>query len=520
MKKILRLGLVLILSFAFISCTFQLTTTTSSNETTTSITTQTSETTTSTTTLPSETTTTNTTYSTEDLTLSFYSLNDFHGAAYSSFTSLSKMANYLNEKNENENAIILATGDIFQGSALSNYYYGLPFIETFNFIGMDAFTIGNHEFDWGIDKIALYNDDLEENGEAEFSFLAANIVYTDTNELLPFATPYEIIEVEDVRIGIIGVIGEVINSIAASRVEGITFLDPEDTIKYYAEELRTTENCDIVIASVHGYSEWMNNEIASFTGDSRVDAVFNGHTHTNIASSISRNGASLPFAQVSSYDSSLIASITLVYDRVNGQVKTAESEVLGLDDLGGTNAYVDQIIDVFSTDTEYVSFVTRVLAHTTSTYDKYQLSPWGASCIRDYASVDIGIVNAGGFRVSMGYGDITMGDLVEIYPFDNVIKTVYLTGATLSDLYGSGDLVFDDQVSYSNGSIYLNGVKVNSTQLYSVGAVDYVFDKTYYPFLSGENIQITSYFMRDLLAQDLTNHETTFNPANGTSYPG
>ena len=52
--------------------------------------------------------------------------------------------------------ILIHNGDAFQGSYVSGTYYGLPLVEAFNVIGFDCFVIGNHEFDWGIEKIAAY----------------------------------------------------------------------------------------------------------------------------------------------------------------------------------------------------------------------------------------------------------------------------------------------------------------------------------------------------------------------------
>ena len=69
----------------------------------------------------------------------------------------------------------------------------------------DAFVIGNHEFDWGLDKIARYADGDPENGEADFPFLAANIVCE--GKKLDWTEDYVIVEREGFKIGIIGVIG-------------------------------------------------------------------------------------------------------------------------------------------------------------------------------------------------------------------------------------------------------------------------------------------------------------------------
>lgn len=500
------------IGFAFIlaSCEFPPVTTTSTN-------TVSSETTSLTDTTISSLSTS--TYS-ENVLLDFYSLNDFHGGAYSSLETFSKMSEYLhNVQITNPNSVLLASGDMFQGTAFSNYYYGLPIIEVLNYLNFSSFTLGNHEFDWGIDKIANYKDSNESNGEASYPFLAANIVYKNTGELISWTQPYEIVEKSGVKIGIIGVIGNVINSISASRVEGIEFLDPVETISKYADILRVTEGCDIVIVSLHDYDTEMNNEIASLSGTHLVDAVFNGHTHTNVAGTINRTGTAMPFAQVSDGSSSLIAKITLSYNYASHLVTAVQTDIIGSSDLGQSSEYVSNLIQVFESDPTYNSFVTQVLANTNSYISKYDLAPWGASVIRDYLQVDFGILNAGGFRVNIQAGDITMGDLVEVYPFDNYLKTVKLTGADLLDLYISGyDIVFDDQVSLVNGRLYKNDVLVQNDMLYTVAAVDYVFDKTYNPFLYGEDVTLSSFLMRDLLSQDLLNTVGNFNPSNGTSY--
>ena len=549
MKKLLILSILILSVFATAGCSlltskFTTATTVVPTSTTTSMpptftttdttlppTTLTGTTTTgtSTTTVPTTTTTTASTGVTTTAeryqTIELYSMNDVHGGAYySDFSTLSKAADLLQYKQSNEDdVIILASGDMFQGTALSNYYYGLPLVEVMNYVGFDAFTIGNHEFDWGIDKIANYADGNPSNGEADFPFLAANIVSTTSGEPMPWTVPYIVVDVNGVKVGIIGVIGEVINSISASRVAGYTFLDPAETVATYAEVLRTTEGCQVVVASIHEYSSQTNNAIAALTGNRKVDAIFNGHSHTSVASQIVRTGTDLPFAQVSSNDSSAIAKITLVYDRAGGLVSSVSSEVLSASSLT-ENSYVNDLIAVFEEDPAYVSFVSQVLTTALGTYNRYSLAPWGASVLRDYADVDFGMVNSGGFRTSMDQGPVTMGELVTIYPFDNVVKTCEMTGSQLTAFYETVqsegyDVVWDDGVSYAGGVLYKDGVAVGLSTWYSVGAVDYIFDKTYYDFLDGRNIMASDFYMRDLLAQDLANHPGSFNPADGTAYP-
>ena len=147
-------------------------TTTTAAPTTVTTASQTEATTIPATTLPPPTasTTITTTISTARYqTIEIYGMNDFHGGAYTDPSMIAKIGNFLIQRKAlNEDAIFLAHGDMLQGTALSNYYYGLPIIEALNIAGFSGFTIGNHEFDWGIEMVGAYRDGDPANGEADY----------------------------------------------------------------------------------------------------------------------------------------------------------------------------------------------------------------------------------------------------------------------------------------------------------------------------------------------------------------
>ncbi|MCK4551806.1 MAG: bifunctional metallophosphatase/5'-nucleotidase, partial [Tenericutes bacterium] len=457
--------------------------------------------------------------------IKLYSINDFHGGTYSDISYLEQIGDFLiNQKESIENTVILSNGDIFQGAALSNYYHGLPIADVFSYVGFDGFIIGNHEFDWGIDVILDYQDGNLENGEMDYPILAANIVYEDTQEPLENTVPYIIKEFNGVKVGVIGLIGDVINSISASRVENIEFLDPAATAYDFASILRTEQDCDIVVVYIHEGSS-INYQLADFTGDSYIDAVFNGHTHQDEASTISRlEGSPLVYAQSRNSDNSLFSEITLTYDLENREVTNGSAKNYSYSEISSfSNSEIVDIIDYYQDDLIYVNYVSQVLTTATRTLYRGDLTPWGASVIRDYADVDVGAINSGGFRNSMEYGELTMGDFIEIYPFDNYIKTSRLTGEQLLNfyediLYYNEDITFDDQLTYDGTNLYIDGNLVLPSVLYTVGAVDYIFDKEYYDFLEGQDITLTTYLMRDLLVLDLFASNNSFDPINGTYY--
>ena len=122
--------------------------------------------------------------------LDIYYMNDFHGSILEDSPDeigLSNIGNFLISQKEAQpnNTIILAGGDMLQGSALSNYYQGLSTIELMNEMYFDAFTVGNHEFDWGIDVVTSYFDGNDANGEANFPLLGANIFLKNTTTIQP-----------------------------------------------------------------------------------------------------------------------------------------------------------------------------------------------------------------------------------------------------------------------------------------------------------------------------------------------
>ena len=101
-----------------------------------------------------------------------------------------------------------------------------------NDIGFTAMTLGNHEFDWGLDKIAKYKDGDLTNGEANFPFLGANIFYKGTNRRPDWIDPYTIVDYNGLKVGIVGVVGGTQeSSILALNVAEYDFLD-EETYTY------------------------------------------------------------------------------------------------------------------------------------------------------------------------------------------------------------------------------------------------------------------------------------------------
>ncbi|NLL68620.1 MAG: multifunctional 2',3'-cyclic-nucleotide 2'-phosphodiesterase/5'-nucleotidase/3'-nucleotidase, partial [Acholeplasmataceae bacterium] len=185
---------------------------------------------------------------------------------------LAKIANFINKKKEeNPNAIFLAGGDMLQGSALSNHYKGKSTLKLLDMMGLDFFTIGNHEFDWGIDTVS--NNFGGQTPYVSYPLVSANIFKKGTENLVDNAAPYHIIEKGGIKFGIIGYIGYGLeNSISANQVKDYEFRQPGPIVEHWSNYLRVNEGVDFVIAVGHDVES--NDYIRNLTGNSKVDLIF------------------------------------------------------------------------------------------------------------------------------------------------------------------------------------------------------------------------------------------------------
>ena len=141
--------------------------------------------------------------------LDIYYLNDFHGAIEKDSPNLGMayIANYIEQKRlDNPNGtILLAGGDMLQGSALSNYYEGKSTLSIMEEMNFDAMVAGNHEFDWGIDVVTK---NFLGDSALSFPLLGANIFHQNTNDLVEGIDPYTMITRGDLKVGVIGIMGD------------------------------------------------------------------------------------------------------------------------------------------------------------------------------------------------------------------------------------------------------------------------------------------------------------------------
>jgi len=419
--------------------------------------------------------------------LNVYYLNDTHGAILpaSDQIGLSSIASLTTQ--EEDYTIVLSGGDMLQGTALSNYYKGSSMINLMNEMSFDAMALGNHEFDWGLETVTNYFNQDSEEYIANFPLLAVNAFYKGTETIPAGIEPYTVINKGSLNIGVIGAIGaDLESSIATSMVEDYEFRNPLPYIEEYAKHLRNEEEVDMVLVVLHETSDALNNQLAYLDGDAKIDGIFNAHRHQIMNTSINN----VPVLQ-SGDNGELVGHIRYEFDETYDNYTYTISNLRKTDQNAfyTTHPQTQALIDMYVAETE--ELFNEVLMISGANLSQTQLSEFIAGVMKNATNSDIGFQNGGGTRNSIDQDEtIDLSLLYQIWPFDNIIKTVYLTGNEIKDLMGyyiySTDITsFDDDT------------------LYKVATNDYVFDQPNNPFINGEDIVNTYLNMREVAFLEL-----------------
>jgi 5'-nucleotidase len=181
-------------------------------------------------------------------------------------------------RNKDANVLLFDCGDMFQGTPYFNFYLGELEIKLMNAMKYDAATIGNHDFDGGMDNLA------KQIKNANFPIIQSNYDMSDT-AMAHLSKPYKIFRKGKIKIGVFG-IGIELNGLVPPALFGNTqYLDPIATAQHLATSLRHEHKCDYIICLSHLGYKYENEEkkpsdmmLARETQD--IDLILGGHTHT------------------------------------------------------------------------------------------------------------------------------------------------------------------------------------------------------------------------------------------------
>ena len=187
---------------------------------------------------------------------------------------LRRIAMLKQERQKEPDLLLFDCGDFSQGSSYYTMFKGDVEVELMNRMHYDAATIGNHEFDFGLDNmIRLFK-------MAEFPIVCSNYDFGDT-ELKDIVKPYIVLKRQGVKIGVFALCPPLEGLVSAKNYGPLRFLDPVEVTTRMVDVLRRQEKCDVVICLSHlGWevSEYPDDKFISQT--SGIDLVLGGHSHT------------------------------------------------------------------------------------------------------------------------------------------------------------------------------------------------------------------------------------------------
>ena len=372
--------------------------------------------------------------------------------------------------------LLVDNGDSIQGEPIGTMTTGESNIELMNAVGYDIATIGNHEFDYGMDRF------LELTKKANFPYISANFMHNDE---LVFA-PYLIKEFDGVKIAFVGITTPKTTTSSTPKYFQdetgkfvYTFCQDETGEKLYAAVQKAVddaraEGAAYVVAMAHlgieGESApWMSTDvIANTTG---INAVLDGHSHSILEQEKVKNkdgeevllaacGTKLQaigYLRISAKDGSMATGL-YKWDTSNA---VSLPDLIGLDNEVATkvNEAMDTLneklgevvaksaVDLVISDPETDVRIVRTA--------ETNLGDLCADAYRDQSGADIAFVNGGGIRVKIAAGDITLNDILKVHPFGNALCVVEATGQQILDALEWGSRVVPEE---TGGFLQVSGL--------------------------------------------------------------
>jgi len=324
--------------------------------------------------------------------------------------------------------IVMDAGDIFQRGPLARIYMGKPDFEAMNTIPYDIITLGNNEFKGteGLDSQQILRERIK---QARFPVVCANVIEENTGKHL--VPPYTVLNVDGIRIGIFGLTAPRVAEYPQAK--GFRILNPIETAKKLLPELK--QKSDVVIALSHiGYG--LDLVLAAEVPE--IDVIVGGDSHTwleepvlvPLSDTMHPFWVGGPIIVQDGEWGKCLGRLDL-YLRLSGehdyQVMSYNGKLLPVDASVADDTKVNKVLE------PYIRPYRKVIGRLEQPITPEQAPLWTAEVIRKATGADIGAFNSVGTTAGLYAGQVTMLDLLGIYPFDNGVVTVKLTGEQLSD---------------------------------------------------------------------------------------
>lgn len=321
---------------------------------------------------------------------------------------------------KNIRTIVLIAGDILQGTPMSTVFKGRPDVECFNAMEVDAMTVGNHEFDFGLNNFL----DLKEM--ASFPFLSSNIIFKETGKRIcePSAS-FKL--TSDITLSVIGVTTkDMLNTTKRENVKDLYVLDSVQAVKNAFDRLK--DMGPLVLLSHSKYQT--DRSIAMAVPE--LSAIIGGHDQ--ILLSPFRQVGKVPIFQAFE-KCRYLGRMDLKIDPVSKTARLVKSAYIPVTAGIEADSQIEQIVKGYHAqlDRKFGEVIGESRTFFEGErekvrYEETALGNFVTDIMREYTGADIALLNGGSLRASIDMGPITLEDVFKAMPYSNEIVLLDLTG--------------------------------------------------------------------------------------------
>ncbi|GGH56710.1 metallophosphatase [Paenibacillus silvae] len=355
--------------------------------------------------------------------------NDMHARAVEQSPAMgfAKVAGIVDKyRSNNPNTLLLDAGDAVHGTTFATLVRGESVVKVMNEIGYQAMVPGNHEFNYGSDRL------LELANMMKFPMLSANVKKKDGTRLFE---PYVIKEVDGVKVGIIALTTpETMYKTNPKNVEGLDITDPSAEAKTLVNEIRGKVDVVVVLGHLGQDASSTDTSFKVVKDVPGIDVFIDGHSHTVLKDGLVSDHGTL-IASAGEY-TNYVGVIDLWVDGGKVTKKTAAL----VDETIAKDIKPDEKVAalVSSIQKEQEPILKEEVANTAVLLEgkreqvragETNLGDLLADAIRDVSKADIALTNGGGIRSSIEKGIVTKGDVITVLPFGNQVVTLEVKGS-------------------------------------------------------------------------------------------
>lgn len=390
---------------------------------------------------------------------------------------------YAIKKEIKPDTLIITAGDNFNGEAMSNLLFGRPLTEIFRNINITASTIGNHDLDWGIDKISIWEKEMNA------PFISANILKDGEH----FTKPYIIKEINGIKIAFIGLTTmETVYKGNTTFIKHLKFLDPVETAKKFVERVKN-RGADIVVLLTHIGSyidqntkqvKFENDDLMELTKIDGVNLIITAHYH-NLINEFVNN---VPVIQ-SSYKGRAFAIIDFTVNKYTKKILDTKINQNILIDKKNNLEEDFETIKIIKKYNDQISTILNEnigIIHNKISYDKYKKSPLGdlfCKILKNETNSDIAVLNGGNINGELDVGLLKVENVYSILPFDNLCVTLNIKGKYIKNMIDRdiddkeiGELQYSGLTKENDNYILDNGEVLDDEKYYKLATNDFVLN--------------------------------------------